>query len=93
MSKKSFKDNISPATQFITAPENNEQKSGIDTNILGQVPMKKNPIYIETKSKRLQLLMQPSLHLKLKNMATKQAVSVNELTHSILDEYFAKKEQ
>lgn len=53
--------------------------------------LKKNPIYIETKSKRLQLLMQPSLHLKLKTIASKQAISVNDLIHSILDEYFTKK--
>ena len=46
---------------------------------------KNNPLYIETKSRRLQLLVQPSLHTKLKDRATKEGKSINELVHSILE--------
>ena len=49
--------------------------------------MKKNPEYIETKSKRVQMLMQPSLHLALKQVASKQGISVNEAMHEILKQY------
>lgn len=82
--KKSFKD--SPAMRFISTP----QQAGEATPDEGErpaVPMKLNPLYIETKSKRLQLLIQPSLHGKLKGRATAQGVSLNELIHTALQEY------
>lgn len=43
-----------------------------------------HPLYIETKSKRVALLMQPSLHAKLQAKAQAEHVSVNELIHSAL---------
>lgn len=84
--KKSFKD--SPAMRFISTP----QQAGETTPAPGEgegraVPMKLNPLYIETKSKRLQLLIQPSLYGKLKGRATAQGVSLNELIHTALREY------
>ncbi len=51
-------------------------------------PMKKNPEYIETKSKRVQLLMQPSLHKKIKEYADGNKSSVNEVIHDILNKFF-----
>ena len=56
------------------------------------VPMKLNPLYIETKSRRLQLLVQPSLHRELKGRATAQGLSLNELIHTVLREYADRKE-
>lgn len=50
-------------------------------------PMKKNPEYIETKSKRVQMLMQPSLHTAIKAIADKKRVSINETMHEILKDY------
>lgn len=47
---------------------------------------KVNPLYVETKSRRLQLLVQPSLYEKMKTRATAEGFSVNELVHSILEE-------
>ena len=41
---------------------------------------------LETKSKRLQLLIQPSLLDKLKGKAKAEGRSVNDLVHSILEE-------
>jgi len=45
-----------------------------------------NPLFIETKSRRLQLLMQPGLHAKLKDRADKEKRSLNDLIHSILED-------
>ena len=54
------------------------------------VPMKRNPEFIEVKSKRMQLLMQPSLHSAIKILADKEELSVNEKIHSILKDYVEK---
>ncbi len=51
-------------------------------------PMKPNTELIETKSKRLQLLMQPSLHSKIKKASEKSNTSVNDLIHKILQQNF-----
>lgn len=46
---------------------------------------KANPLYVETKSRRMQLLVQPSLYEAIKARATAEGTSVNELVHSILE--------
>ena len=50
-------------------------------------PMKPNPLYIETKSRRLNLLIQPSLHDKIKGIAKGRGASVNDTIHQILQDY------
>ena len=45
-----------------------------------------SPVYIETKSRRLQLLLKPSIFKKLKQTADKKHTSVNDLVNSILEE-------
>lgn len=45
---------------------------------------RKNPLFIENKSRRLQLLVQPSLYKELKAGAEKNGVSVNEYVHRLL---------
>jgi len=47
---------------------------------------KLNPLYVETKSKRLQLIMQPSLLAKIKDTAKNKGLSVNEYVHQVLTE-------
>lgn len=86
MAKKTFKDN--PALQFISTSKEEEIKE-VAPEIPPKAPegYKLNPLYIETKSRRLQLLMQPSLHAKLKDMAKDKKISVNELIHTVLEEY------
>jgi hypothetical protein len=81
MAKKSFKDNLTPAMQFISTPV--EERPQIDAPPEGY---KVNPLYIEKKSKRLQLLIQPSLFGKVKARADREGKSVNELIHSILED-------
>lgn len=63
---------------------NSQKKNEFD------VPMKRNPEFIEVKSKRMQLLMQPSLHSAIKKLADSEDISVNEKIHSILKDYVEK---
>ena len=85
MAKKSFKDN--PALQFISATEEEPQEQ------TPQQPAEKapegyklNPFYVETKSRRLQLVLQPSLYDRIKARAKASGLSVNEYVHQLLDE-------
>ena len=80
--KKSFKDN--PALQFITTTPHKEK-----TATLSQ-PATSN---VETKSKRLNLLIRPSLHTKLTNMAQLQDISVNALIHKALYDFLEREEK
>lgn len=87
---KSFRASIdtdNPAMRFISAP--------IDTIVDDRQTrppegFKLNPFYVETKSRRLQLLMQPSLYDKIKQKSAERGVSVNELVHSVLEEAMVK---
>ena len=91
MSKKTFKNEFNPALQFISSGINEEshKEETIKTNNT-TVPMKRNPLYIETKSKRLQLLLQPSLHNKLKEISEQKETSINDLIHTVLEQYTRK---
>lgn len=91
MAKKSFKDN--PALNFITKTEIDESKEDAEkknNKRTESVPMKPNPLYVETRSKRLNLLIQPSLYAKVKKIANTRDKSMNDLIHNILEEYTNK---
>lgn len=75
MAKKSFKTD-NPAMQFIT---DNKQSTDYTHNAEEQEK--------ETKSKRLNLLIQPSLLKDLKKIAYVKRVSLNELITSTMQEY------
>lgn len=45
-----------------------------------------NPMYVEVKSKRVQLVLQPSLFEKVKALAEKNGDSVNNTVHAILEQ-------
>ena len=91
MSKKSFAD-ANPAMAFISTAEKSEDfaltqptKEELEAKEnSSSVPMKRNPEYIETKSKRVQMLMQPSLYDAIKKEAKAKDISVNEMMHEIL---------
>ncbi len=87
MAKKNFKTN-NPALQFISSAPESEPQEAADA-----VPVRKstagykvNPFYVETKSKRLQLVVQPSLYDRVKAAAEENGLSVNEFIHRTLDE-------
>ena len=88
MAKKSFKDN--PALQFISTAEEEEQEvtpeKKAPTTAKAPEGYKLNPLYVETKSRRLQLVLQPSLYEKVKATAKAKKLSVNEYIHQLLEE-------
>ena len=95
MARKSFKDN--PALQFINGAgteerSRKEKPASEEKTITMPHPVegppngyKRNPIYVETKRRRLQLVLQPSLYERVKNGADAVGLSVNEYVHQILD--------
>ena len=101
-SKKSFVAG-NPALQFISEPTEQIQPVEIEIPELvpaeDNIPYldiqpetapegyKVNPMYIEKKTRRLQMLMQPSLHAKVKKAADRQGVSVNDYIHKVLEEH------
>lgn len=96
MAKKSFKDNISnPALQFIAKeePELKEEYTKTHTPKEASTPpagYKKDPNYIETKSKRVQLLLQPSVVNEVKSRAEANNISMNELFNIAIKEYLER---
>ena len=82
---KTFKGTINPAINFISQEsiDNAEEKKEIKT---ANPPegYKLNPLYVEKKTARLQLLMQPSLKEKLKSRAAAEGKSVNDLVNTII---------
>jgi len=90
MPKKSFKDN--PALQFISTVEPETMPEKRELSIAQPKPAekppegyKRNPLFVETKSRRLQLVLQPSLYERVKTGAVAAGLSVNEYVHQILD--------
>lgn len=63
---------------------NPEQK--VPTTAKAPEGYKVNPLYIEVKSRRLQLVLQPSLYNRVKTAAAVKGLSVNEYIHRVLDE-------
>lgn len=94
MAKKSFADN--PALQFISQPTEEpvkeEQADHQEGPKSAQRPAERPPEgykldyrYIEKKTRRLQLVLQPSLYERVKSGAASAGLSINEYVHQILD--------
>ena len=91
MAKKSFTNIDNPALNFISTPEKEVQTTSQESqNILVNLvnPVKLNPLYIETKSKRFNFLMRPGLYDKISDRAKIENKSMSDLIHSVLEEYF-----
>jgi predicted HicB family RNase H-like nuclease len=99
MARKDFTKN-NPAMAYIT-PQQEMEAIGQDTKDRPKKQLetktettpeeppkgyKLNPQYIEKKSQRVNLLIQPSVLKRLKKMAKKNKVSVNEQIHQIIIE-------
>ena len=82
MAKTDFSSIATPALQFISNQDTEQPKKE-----KGKAPegYKVNPAYVEKKSRRLQLLMQPSLYDLLKTRAVEEGTSVNNLIHELLE--------
>ena len=88
-SKKSFKDSLeNPAELFISKPVETRMEEKTTHVAPAKAPdgYKLNPLYVETRSKRLQLLVQPSLLEKLRSRARDEGRSVNDVVHTILED-------
>lgn len=81
--KKTFLEDDNPALQFISKPKEEPKPRAADMPPEGY---KLNPMYVETKSRRLQLVLQPSLYERVKAAATNKGVSVNDYIHKLLEE-------
>ena len=53
---------------------------------------KVNPLYLETKSQRVQVVLQPSLYRKAKEKSQQEKISFNELVHKALRAYLNESE-
>lgn len=87
MAKKDFK--ISPAMNFISQESIDAIDGKPETKEHQKAPAgyKANPEYIETKSKRVQILVQPSIHEAIKAKAKAEGISTNEAINKALREY------
>jgi predicted HicB family RNase H-like nuclease len=52
--------------------------------------MKPNPLYIETKSKRIQITLQPSVYNGARKLAEADGLSFNEFVHRKLEEAISR---
>lgn len=93
MAKKTFKNNINPAMQFISEDRPKENNKPLQSSINKKdIPegYKANPAYIETKSRRVQLLAQPSTVEAIKSLAKANNISMNEAINEAIKEYIDK---
>lgn len=91
---KSFKSDTNPAMSFISQEsidkvDGTEEGATTPTGGKKKAPegYKPNPEFIETKSKRVQLLVQPSVYEAVKAKAKAKGISTNEAINEALREY------
>ena len=88
--KKDFTKN-NPALAFMSmgGEEAKKQDTSDQTAPEGY---KVNPLYIETKSMRVNLLMQPSIVERMKKIATAKGLSLNEAINEAVRQYLEREE-
>ena len=87
--KKTFLQDIeNPAELFISSKAEAPAPAQTQEALAGKAPegYHANPLYIENKSKRLQLLTKPSTAEKLRAKAQREGRSVNDIVNTILEE-------
>lgn len=93
--KKTFKKD-NPALSFMTPVEEEEATVDVVKPVKrSEAPegYKVKPEFIETKSKRVQLLLQPSTVEAIKSLASKKGLSMNEAINEAIQEYLHKEER
>ena len=88
-SKKTFAQDIeNTAELFISKPAEAPAPAQKEEVQAGKAPegYHINPLYIENKSKRLQLLVKPSTAEKLRAKAQREGRSVNDIVNTILED-------
>lgn len=88
---KDFKNIANPALQFITQPT--AATDPAEQAAFNGLKKGRKPSTEETKSKRLNLLMLPSVYDSISKLATMQRTSVNELVNSLLQAHIKENEE
>ena len=83
--KKTYVNRDNPAMNFISQVGQTEADPAEEPVNTPPEGYKLNMQYVEKKTRRLQLIVQPSLYKKIKKKADKQHLSVNEFIHRILE--------
>ena len=96
--KKTFLEEDNPALQFISKakPKIEKPKQTEPKPRPADLPpegYKLNPLYVETKSRRVQLVLQPSLYERAKAAAEEKGVSFNDYVHTLLEEATKEREE
>lgn len=92
MAKKSFTSKDNPVMTFISPSSiQTAEEQPADNQIDGEprkapAGYKPNPAFIETKSKRVQMLIQPSLHRDAKALSEELGISLNEFINRAIHE-------
>lgn len=88
----SIRDDSDPTMAFISEENIEVVDIQVDTTLTKAPTREKtpkgykvNPLYIETKTKRIQLVVQPSLYEKIKAASNAAGLSLNEFCHRVLD--------
>lgn len=95
MAKRDFKQS-NPALAFISSKseavqaESKEEK--LEAPAKAPEGYKLNPLYVETKSKRVNLLMQPSIVERMRKTAQAKGLSLNEAINEAVKEYLEREE-
>jgi predicted HicB family RNase H-like nuclease len=89
MSKKSFKDS-NPALQFISVASQEEEAANTDNTQNTLNTFNTSNLKKERKSKRLNLLLQPSVVEKVEKIATMKRTSLNDLINTLLKEFISR---
>ena len=82
MAKKDF---TKQHSFFTDNTSQKEEKVAVQTTTPKEVSESYKPAYVEVKSKRVQLVFQPSIYERAKAKATKQNISLNEYIHRLID--------
>ena len=89
--KDTVKQDVAAEEQKVSEPKEAKKEA----NVIGRpvinivrLPkgMRVNSKYVEIKSKRIQLTMQPSLYARVKKASEKAKISVNDYIHQVLDQ-------
>lgn len=73
---------------FITSPLNQEQEEAPITENAAPADIPEGyKLVREAKTERLQLLVRPSVHEKLKRIAAEQGTSKNEIINKLIEDY------
>ena len=93
MVKKTFKNaplaDMTPQMAFISGAE---QQPAFNQEQPAEAKYKLDSRFVEVKTKRVQLVMQPSLYAEAKAVAEANETSLNELVHEALRAYLGKEQ-